>query len=49
MSRYQRLVLRALGAILYCVVYQDSGLRRLQGHEARERLIAEIRDEVHRE
>lgn len=44
MTVFQRLVLRALGAILYCLVWKDKTVFLRQGDEARKKLIEELRD-----
>lgn len=48
MTEFQRLVLRALGALLYCAVWRDHPVFIRQGEDARKRLIDELRDAVHR-
>jgi len=47
MTTFEKLALRALGALLYLAVYRDDPIMRRQGHVAREKLIAELRDAVH--
>ena len=43
-TKFQNLVLRALGAILYQLMYKDNELMARQGHDARKNLIKELRD-----
>ena len=47
MTTFERLVLRALGALLYLAVFRDDPIMRRQGHVAREKMIDELRDAVH--
>lgn len=44
MNEFQRLVLRALGALLYCAVWRDHPVFSRQGRDARLRLIDELRN-----
>jgi len=48
MNEYERLILRLLGAILYCVMYPDAVSLR-QGHNARKELLQTVRTRTTKE
>lgn len=44
MTEFQRLVLRALGSLLYCVVWNENPVLIRQGVEERKKLLVELRE-----
>lgn len=48
MTEFQKLVLRALAALLYCLVWRDNPTLLRQGADARKKLIDELRDAAHK-